>query len=283
MRILDMTNQPAGGSGSRAKEWVTDPGIEAKVREIVDRVRKEGDEAVTTYTDNWIAVLSIRWDYSSRRGKSMPPAEGSRPDSGTAMKTAKRNIERFHKRQLPEILDDEEPGEEAAAARYAARTRGNLHPGRKSRVSFNGPDECHPCRNRRSEGDRHDHSLLARGKDLAGSPRGCPGVWYNGNLQDWRCTGYCSACALGRSRSGGWTRSRGRETRTSPRRSRCCTARWELMSLPGPTEVVIVADASGPSGFHRGGPDCPGGARRTRSADLYHHGCQAGGSRLCGA
>ena len=48
MRILDMRTSRREVLALARREWVNDPVIEAKVREIVDRVRKEGDEAVTT-------------------------------------------------------------------------------------------------------------------------------------------------------------------------------------------------------------------------------------------
>jgi len=110
MRILDMRTSRREVLALARREWVNDPVIEAKVREIVDRVRKEGDEAVTTYTRQLdcglidslgLLVPAREVDAACRR-----VAPGVRK----ALKIAKRNIERFHRRQLPKSWTLKSPG-----------------------------------------------------------------------------------------------------------------------------------------------------------------------------
>ncbi len=101
MRILDMSTDRREILSLVHRKWEADPVIEAKVREIVERVRNEGDEAVTTYTrqldcgliDSLGLLVSEREVDAAYKKVS---AEFRR-----ALKTAKKNIEQFHKRQLP--------------------------------------------------------------------------------------------------------------------------------------------------------------------------------------
>jgi len=92
------------------REWVNDPVVEAKVREIVEHVRKEGDEAVTTYTRqldcSLIDSLGLRVPEKEVDGACKKVSQEFR----LALKTAKRNIERFHKRQLPRSWTVKAPG-----------------------------------------------------------------------------------------------------------------------------------------------------------------------------
>src|SRR5512132_1234440 len=101
MRILDMASNRREVLALARRRWENDPVIEARVREIVDHVRKEGDEAVTTFTRQLdcglIDSLGLR---VSEREVDGAWKKVSR-EFLDALKTAKRNIERFHKKQLP--------------------------------------------------------------------------------------------------------------------------------------------------------------------------------------
>jgi histidinol dehydrogenase len=110
MRILDMATNRREVLALARREWVTDPVIEAKVREIVEHVRKEGDEAVTTFTRqldcSFIDSLGL---LVSEREVDAARTKVSR-EFRDALKTAKRNIERFHRRQLPKSWTMKSPG-----------------------------------------------------------------------------------------------------------------------------------------------------------------------------
>lgn len=92
------------------RQWETDPVIEAKVREIVERVRKEGDEALTTYTRQLDCGLIDALGLAvSQRDVDAACSKISK-EFRDALKVAKRNIERFHKKQLPKSWTIKGPG-----------------------------------------------------------------------------------------------------------------------------------------------------------------------------
>ncbi len=110
MRILDLTTNRREVLALARRQWEPDPVIEAKVREIVERVRKEGDEAVTTYTRQLdCALIDSLGLLVSPREVDAACSKVSR-EFREALKTAKRNIERFHKRQLPKTWTIKSPG-----------------------------------------------------------------------------------------------------------------------------------------------------------------------------
>lgn len=101
MRILDMATSRREIQALARRAWVSDPVIEAKVRQIIDDVRREGDEAVTTYTRQLDCGLI---DSLGLRVSEKEVDAACKKVSGAfrqALKTAKRNIERFHRKQLP--------------------------------------------------------------------------------------------------------------------------------------------------------------------------------------
>jgi histidinol dehydrogenase len=101
MRILDFNVQRREVDALARREWVNDPVIEGKVREIVEHVRREGDEAVTTYTRQLdCSLIDALGLIVSAREVDAAYKRVSR-EFLDALTTARKNIERFHKKQLP--------------------------------------------------------------------------------------------------------------------------------------------------------------------------------------
>lgn len=100
MKIIDARIDTRAVRNLAERRVETDPAIELRVREILDRVRQEGDEAVTTLTRQldcrFIDSLGLR--VSDRdiatAYKQIDPAVLR------ALRLAKRNIVRFHSRQV---------------------------------------------------------------------------------------------------------------------------------------------------------------------------------------
>src|SRR5512146_682284 len=101
MRILDMATSRREIQALARRAWVSDPVIEAKVRQIVDDVRREGDEAVTTYTRQLDCGLIDSLGLRVSEKEVDAAYKRVSAEFRQALKTAKRNIERFHKKQLP--------------------------------------------------------------------------------------------------------------------------------------------------------------------------------------
>jgi histidinol dehydrogenase len=110
MRILDMATNRREVLAMARREWVSDPVIEAKVREIVEHVRKEGDEAVTTFTRQLDCGLIDSLGLRVPEKEVDAACKKVTAEVRDALKTAKRNIERFHKKQLPKSWVMKAPG-----------------------------------------------------------------------------------------------------------------------------------------------------------------------------
>lgn len=110
MRILDMATNRREVMALARRRWETDPVIEAKAREIVEHVRKEGDEAVTTYTRQLDCGLIDSLGLAVSEREVDAACRKVSKEFGDALKIAKRNIERFHKRQLPRSWTIKSPG-----------------------------------------------------------------------------------------------------------------------------------------------------------------------------
>ena len=110
MRTLDFNSDRREVEALARREWVTDLVIEEKVRDILEHVRKEGDEAATTYTRQLDCGLI------DSLGLVVPGREVDAAykkvsrDFLDALKTARKNIEQFHKKQLPKSWTMQAPG-----------------------------------------------------------------------------------------------------------------------------------------------------------------------------
>ncbi len=101
MKILDARGDARAADSVGRARTEPDPAIDRRAREILERVRTEGDEALTTLTRELdcrlIDALGLR--VSPREIESA----GARvtPSFLRALRTARENIARFHRRQLP--------------------------------------------------------------------------------------------------------------------------------------------------------------------------------------
>jgi histidinol dehydrogenase len=101
MKILDSRTEPRAVARLAGRRLEPDAAIEARVREIVEMVRTEGDEALTTLTRQYdcrfIDSLGLRVSRKEVEGayKSVSPGFLK------ALRAAGKNIARFHRRQLP--------------------------------------------------------------------------------------------------------------------------------------------------------------------------------------
>ena len=101
MRILDCRTDPRAVARLAERRLENDPAVDARVREILDKVRTEGDEALTTLTRQYdcrfIDSLGLR---VSR--KEVERAYGSVSRGFlSSLRAAGKNIARFHRRQIP--------------------------------------------------------------------------------------------------------------------------------------------------------------------------------------
>jgi histidinol dehydrogenase len=110
----------------------TDPAVEARVREIVDRVRREGDEELTTLTRQldckFIDALGLRVsdaEIASAYGQVAPAVL-------RALRLARKNITRFHSRQVPRSWEINEAGCRLGQRFHPLRRVGIYVPGGKA-------------------------------------------------------------------------------------------------------------------------------------------------------
>ena len=100
MRILDAVKDPRSVSALVQRRWEVNREVEDRVREILDDVQKEGDEAVTTYTRQLDCKLidSLGLTVSEREREA---AYGSVSKKFLkALRIAQTNIRQFHKNQV---------------------------------------------------------------------------------------------------------------------------------------------------------------------------------------
>jgi histidinol dehydrogenase len=101
MKIVDARTDPRVLDALAARRLVDDAAIDQRARQIVERVRQEGDEAVTTLTRE----LDCRFIDSLGLRVSAQEIEAawkrSTPEFRRALETARANITRFHRKQLP--------------------------------------------------------------------------------------------------------------------------------------------------------------------------------------
>jgi histidinol dehydrogenase len=101
MKILDSRTEPRAVARLAERRLEPDAAIEARVREIVERVRKEGDEALTTLTRQYdcrfIDSLGLRISRKEVAGAYETVSTGFL----RALRAAGKNIARFHRKQLP--------------------------------------------------------------------------------------------------------------------------------------------------------------------------------------
>jgi histidinol dehydrogenase len=248
MRILDARN------GTRELRLIlerrndADPAVDARVREILERVRAEGDEALTTLTRQldcrYIDSLGLR---VARRDVETAYQNVGK-DFLASLRTAKKNIERFHRHERTRTWEMRGNGVRLGQ-RVSPLSRVGLYiPGGKaaypSTVLMNavpariaGVKEIvmvTPCT---PEGKIAPEVLVAAGEC------GIAEIYRIGGAQA------IAALAFG-------TESIGRvEKITGPGNAYVAAAKRMVFGvvgidmIAGPTEVVIVADSSAPPAF----------------------------------
>ena len=132
MRILDARTDRREVYALADRRLEADPAIEQRVREILGQVRSEGDEAVTTLTRQYdcrfIDSLGLR--VSDRDIERSYSAVGRK--FLTALRVARTNIERFHRMQLPKSRQVRRAGVRLAL-RYRPLSRVGIYvPGGKA-------------------------------------------------------------------------------------------------------------------------------------------------------
>ena len=143
-------------SALRSRSGEVDAKVTRTVSEILENVRKNGDRAVEEYT--------LKFD-----GKLPPALEVSREEINDALteadpdfvSTLLNSMENIGFSQPPEAPELSEPQGERSDFRPAdprAETGGTLCSRRHGSVSFFGPDECDPGKNRRCPGADYGHT-----------------------------------------------------------------------------------------------------------------------------
>src|ERR1039457_4892502 len=110
MRILDNRTESRAVARLAVRRMEPDPEVDHRVREILERVRVEGDEALTTLTRQYdcrfIDSLGLRVS-----GKEVEGAyEFVSRSFLTSLRAAGKNIARFHRKQLPKSWELREGG-----------------------------------------------------------------------------------------------------------------------------------------------------------------------------
>ncbi|HUI63887.1 MAG TPA: histidinol dehydrogenase [Bacteroidota bacterium] len=132
MRILDARTDRREVRALAERRLEADPAIEQRVREILEQVRSDGDEAVTTLTRQYdcrfIDSLGLRVsDRDIERSYSLVSRKFL-----TALRLARTNIERFHRKQLPKSWQMRRAGLRLGL-RYRALSRVGIYvPGGKA-------------------------------------------------------------------------------------------------------------------------------------------------------
>lgn len=110
MKIIDARTDPRAVTRLAERRLEPDPAIDGRVREILEKIRTEGDEALTTLTRQYdcrfIDSLGLR---VSRKEVDGAYRSVSR-EFITSLRVAGKNIARFHKTQLPKSFERREGG-----------------------------------------------------------------------------------------------------------------------------------------------------------------------------
>ena len=105
MKIIDARTDPRGVMRFAERRLEPDPVIEGRVREIVEKIRMEGDEALTTLTRQYdcrfIDSLGLRVSRKEVEGAYRSVSR----DFLTSLRVAGKNIARFHRRQVPKSFE----------------------------------------------------------------------------------------------------------------------------------------------------------------------------------
>ncbi|HTY59355.1 MAG TPA: histidinol dehydrogenase [Bacteroidota bacterium] len=101
MKILDSKSDPRAVARLAERRLEPDPQIEARVREILEKIRTEGDEALTTLTRQYdcrfIDSLGLRVTRKEVEGAYGSVSRGFL----ASIRAASKNISRFHAKQVP--------------------------------------------------------------------------------------------------------------------------------------------------------------------------------------
>ncbi len=132
MRILDFTRSEARLADILDRKWSIPQDVENRAREILEAVKLGGDEAVTTFTRQLdcksIDALGLR---VSSREVGMAFGAVSK-EFLKALRLAKSNIMKFHKKQLLKTWDLREPGSRLEQRVMPLQRAGMYVPGGKA-------------------------------------------------------------------------------------------------------------------------------------------------------
>jgi len=248
MRILDSRSEPRAVARLAERRLEPDPSMDARVREILERVRTEGDEALTTLTRQYdcrfIDSLGLR---VSR--KEVEAAYDS-VSSGflTSLRVAGKNIARFHRRQLPGSWEIRGGGMRLSQ-RFTPLSRVGIYvPGGKAAYPSTVLMNAVPAR------------IAGVGEIVMASPSGPDGrlpaevlvaASESGITEIYRIGGAQAIAAL----AFGTESIRRVDKITGPGNAYVAAAKRMVFGavgidmIAGPTEVVVVADSTAPPEF----------------------------------
>ena len=132
MRILDNRTESRAVARLAERRLEPDPEVDHRVREILERVRAEGDEALTTLTRQYdcrfIDSLGLRVSGKEVEGAYELVSRGFL----TSLRAAGKNIARFHRKQLPKSWEIRQGGMRLAQ-RFSPLSRVGIYvPGGKA-------------------------------------------------------------------------------------------------------------------------------------------------------
>ena len=278
--------------GAMIRLATTDPGFEAAFAALLDQARETTesvDQAVAAIIADvrargrcgaaalHRALRSADADRRSaahrRRRKSMPPSPAFRADADGGA-GPRRDADRGVSPPAG-ARRSADHGRRRPDARHALDAAGcgrPLRAGRQGRLSVVGADERDSGARRRRGAHRDVRADPGWRAEPAGARRRAPRR-RGRDLSRRRRPGDRGAGLRHRHASRRWIGSSVRATPMSPRPSGRCSAGSASTRSPGPSEVVVLADAGERSAPRRRRPAGPGRARRGGAGDPDHRRC----------
>lgn len=248
MRILDLKTDRREVLALARREWVSDPVVEGIVREIVEHVRKEGDEAVTTYTRQLDCGLIDSLGLLVPEREVDTACKRVSREFRDALRKARRNIEQFHKKQLPKSWTIKSPGRKLQQRVMPLERVGIYIPGGKAAYPSTVLMNAIPARIAGVKEIVMTTPCSREGKislEVLAAAREC------GITEIYRIGGAQAVAAL----AYGTESIRRVDKITGPGNAYVAAAKQMLYGtvgidvIAGPTEVVIVADGTAPPEF----------------------------------
>jgi len=248
MKILDSRTEGRALARLAERRLEPDPAVEARVRDIVERVRSEGDEALTTLTRQYdcrfIDSLGLRVSRKEVEGAYESVSKGFL----RALRAAGKNITRFHAKQLPRSWELKRGGMRLSQRFNPLARVGIYIPGGKAAYPSTVLMNALPAR---IAGVREIAMASPAGSDgrlpaevlVAASESGITEIYRIGGAQAVAAFAY------------GTESIRRVDKITGPGNAYVASAKRIVFGdvgidmIAGPTEVVIVADSSAPAEF----------------------------------